>query len=259
MDEVLSRIDAVEKTTTWQEKIDKVVWRGTPWFNPLGHPHLRKDLLKVAKGKAWADVEALSGGGGNASNALAIEEFCRYKYIVYTEGVSYSGRMPYHQACGSVLIMAPVTWRTSSALLLRPVEAEELMDVFARGGKQGKQGSREVKTVGVSETLRWEEANAIYVKADFSDLEEVILFLQAYPQVARRIAQNQRHMVVGGSYLTFAAEVCYWRALIRGWNKVAQVSELGWEAEVGERYETWLLGEISHKRGGTRGKNVDRA
>jgi hypothetical protein len=87
MDTALSSIAKLEASTPWEEKIDKIVWRGTAWFNPVVNSDLRKKLLEVTKGKAWADVEELAWGNGGeeAENALRIEEFCRYKYIVYTE------------------------------------------------------------------------------------------------------------------------------------------------------------------------------
>lgn len=43
--------------------------------------------LLSSKGKKRADVEILKceNNGVNAENALGIGEFCRYKYIIYTE------------------------------------------------------------------------------------------------------------------------------------------------------------------------------
>lgn len=239
---ILSRIAQIEASTSFEDKFDRVIWRGTPWFNPLGHPNLRKDLLAAAKagrGK-WADVSALNG-----SNALAIEEFCRYKYVVYTEGVSYSGRLPYHQACGSVLITAPLTWRTTSALLMRPITAGDLMGTGERDG--AKAGS--LKTV-----TRWEDANVIYVKPDFSDLEQVVEFLRDRIDVAERIAKNQRDMLVAQGYLSLAADTCYWRALVLAWSEAAMVDEDEWAGLESEMYETWLLKEVSTSRTGARGR-----
>ncbi|KAH7393062.1 glycosyl transferase family 90-domain-containing protein [Pyrenochaeta sp. MPI-SDFR-AT-0127] len=256
IDDVLSRIDHVERDVKWEKKVDKAVWRGTPWFNPIGHPNLRKDLLKATKQKDWADVEALSTVS-NATNSINIEDFCRFRYVVYTEGVTYSGRLPYHQACGSVLITAPVTWLTTSGLLLRPIAAEELVRGFEQPVK--KHVAIPKRTVlplaGALPTVeKWQDANAIYVKPDFSDLEDVVRFLRSWPEVARRIAQNQRDTVVGGGYLSLAAETCYWRALIRGWAAAAKVDGHEWSEQVGKRYETWLLEEVSNMRDGTRGR-----
>lgn len=86
---------------SWNDKIDKVVWRGTAWFNPISNTDLRKSLLRATKNKEWADVKPLKWNGNpgetTAENLLAIEDFCRYKYIVYTEGITYSGRLPFHR------------------------------------------------------------------------------------------------------------------------------------------------------------------
>jgi len=72
----------------WERKTGKVVWRGTAWFNGVGNTDLRPKLLGITKGKEWADVQDLQWVGVNgqkASNSLAIEEFCGYKYVIYTE------------------------------------------------------------------------------------------------------------------------------------------------------------------------------
>jgi hypothetical protein len=248
LDTILRRITEVESEVSWEEKQDKVVWRGTIWFNPLGYPDLRKHLVAATQGEErekWADVAAL-----NATNALKIEDFCRYKYVVYTEGVSYSGRLPYHQACESVVIMAPLTWVTTSAMLIRPIWAGDLM---------GVDHDKRIWVDGAIPTVTsYKEANAIYVDPNFSNLESLVEFLREHPNVARQIARNQRVVVVGGGYLSLAAETCYWRALIEGWSRAAIVDETEWGDLEGERYETWLLKEISSSKGGTRGKNDDR-
>ncbi|KAF2271917.1 uncharacterized protein EI97DRAFT_470813 [Westerdykella ornata] len=270
MDEALSRIAKVEKgMRSWEEKVDKLVWRGTPWFNPLAYPTLRQDLLRVTRGMPWADVQALkpsAGGRGGYSNALPIEEFCRYKYVVYTEGVTYSGRLAYHQACKSVLIMAPLTYLTYTTRAMRPIWVEDLVSGVG-GGKQvgigdrvlfdetktmktgkkawGQQSTPILKTLGRE---RWKEANAIYVSPDFSNLEDTVAFLEGHPEVAERIARNLRDAVVGGGVLSRAAETCYWRGLIRGWARVAREGE-SWGKERGVRFEEWVLGQVGKETG----------
>ena len=86
MDEALFKIREVEKMR-WEDKVDKAVWRGTAWFNNAGNTDLRPKLLKAARGREWADVETLNWveSGNKANNSLGIEEFCRYKYVLYTE------------------------------------------------------------------------------------------------------------------------------------------------------------------------------
>jgi hypothetical protein len=100
----------------------------------------------------------------------------------------------------------------------------------------------------------YRDANAVYVQSDFSDLEMLVGILREFPHVAERIARNQRDLVVRRGYLSVAAETCYWRALIRGWGRSAIVDEREWAGLQGERYETWLLKEVSTPRQGTRGK-----
>jgi hypothetical protein len=87
LDSALSRIATVESSIPWSKKIDKAVWRGTIWFNSVGNANLRPMLLEVTKGKEWADVEDLTWftNADKASNSLLIEDFCKYKYIIYTE------------------------------------------------------------------------------------------------------------------------------------------------------------------------------
>jgi len=105
-----------------------------------------------------------------------------------------------------------------------------------RGGERREAGG------GMS---AYEAANAIYVTPYFSDLEALVLFLWRRPDVTRRIARNQRKLVVGGGYLSMAAELCYWRGLIRGWASMAKVDEGQTGFDEGERYETWLLKQVS--------------
>jgi hypothetical protein len=118
---------------------------------------------------------------------------------------------------------------------MRPIRAEVLMGRNAEAKE----------TLGALGTVSaWEDANAIFVKPDWTNLEALIFFLRMHPHIAQRIARNQRDVMVGGGYLSRAAETCYWRALIRGWSKIAVVDEKEWELGEGERFEGWLLGEV---------------
>ncbi|KAF2178982.1 hypothetical protein K469DRAFT_754074 [Zopfia rhizophila CBS 207.26] len=243
MDSALLKIDEVEKQyegeSKWEEKIDKVIWRGTPWFNPVGNPELRKNLLKVGKDKEWADISALKIGiDGKTDNGLRIEEFCRYKYVVYTEGVTYSGRLAYHQACASVLLTPPLTYLTHTSHLIHPIYAHDLLPFNPDAEKPPINQLKSLLPTVSSPHF----ANAIYVQKDWSDLESVILFLQRNPEIAERIARNQRDAVAKAGYLSPAAETCYWRSLIRGWAGVAETDE-SWGEEEGVRFETWMVTE----------------
>ncbi|TGJ83473.1 hypothetical protein E0Z10_g5292 [Xylaria hypoxylon] len=125
-------ISKIEASLSFSQKIPRAVWRGTTWFNNPRAGRLRQNLVRAfgpdspgAGSHPWADIEALdwspAGNGLNASNALRIEDFCRYKYIIHTEGVTYSGRFQFHNLCASVVITPPVAWIQHVTHLLRPV------------------------------------------------------------------------------------------------------------------------------------------
>ncbi|KAI0549918.1 hypothetical protein F4679DRAFT_231858 [Xylaria curta] len=137
-------IASIEATLPFGAKIPRAIWRGTTWFNNARAGRLRQNLVRAfgtaesnpgtnPRAKKWADIEALDWAGGqvvegnrgggerNATNALSIEDFCRYKYIIHTEGVTYSGRFQFHNLCASVVITPPVAWIQHLTHLLRPV------------------------------------------------------------------------------------------------------------------------------------------
>ncbi|CAK7213976.1 hypothetical protein SBRCBS47491_001983 [Sporothrix bragantina] len=143
MSRAAAAIDRLERETypSFHDKIARAVWRGTTWFNSVHSPRLRQNLLAVAKGQKWSDVEALEwvGGGSandngqNATNALAIEDFCRYRYVLHTEGVAYSGRFQFLQMCGSVTITPPIVWMQHTTHLVKPVFSSQLLASTAPG------------------------------------------------------------------------------------------------------------------------------
>lgn len=113
---------------SWLDKDPRAVWRGTAHFNNVRAGRMRQELLQTAAGKPWSDIEALrwTDGGANASNALAVEDFCRRRYIVHTEGITYSGRFQFHQLCASVVLTPPLAWMQHLTHLVRPVFSYDL-------------------------------------------------------------------------------------------------------------------------------------
>lgn len=227
----------------WRRKIPKAVWRGTTWFNSVQSPRMRQNLVLAARGKPWADVEALDwGGSGNgknkngSSNVLPIEEFCRYKYVVHTEGVTYSGRFQFLQMCASVVLTPPIQWMQHVTHLARPVFSSDL---------PGKKSSRWEPSERVKRAwpvrYRPEEANIVFVAPDWSDLGDTVAWLEENPEVAEGIARRQRALFHGGGYFSPAAEACYWRALVRGWAKMARTEGQGWEETEGVTFEAFSL------------------
>lgn len=41
---------------------------------------------------------------------LAMEEYCKYVYLGYVKGQSYSGRLKYLQKCRSFIVLHSLTW-----------------------------------------------------------------------------------------------------------------------------------------------------
>ncbi|KAI8308751.1 hypothetical protein K4K61_002416 [Colletotrichum sp. SAR11_59] len=199
----------------------------------------REELLKIAKDAKWANVQALEwmNQGEDAMNALNIEDFCRYKYIIHTEGVSYSGRLQFHQLCESVILSPPIEWMQHTTHLVKPVysstllgsdEANSVEREKSQKQQQGRYPSKRAQETWPA-TFRPEEANMVFVNPDWSDLEATISWLENHADVAHGIAKRQRDLFAGRGYLSPAAEVCYWRALIRGWSQVVHADEAIWE------------------------------
>lgn len=206
----------------------------------------RQELLKVANGKNWADVEALQWetNSEDASNALRIEDFCKRKYIVHTEGFGYSGRLQFHQLCASVILSPPLEWMQHTSHLIRPVFSSTLLSEglaeqpMPKWEKRARKGWKEVYTAS--------EANMVFVRPDWEDLQEVVAWLEAHSDVAKGIARRQRETFEGMGYLSPAAEVCYWRALIRGWAEIARPVGEGWDTR-GVPYEEFVTGKQDGK------------
>lgn len=245
-------IASIEKGRGFASKIPKAVWRGTTWFNSVHNPRLRANLLAATKDKPWADVEALqwsgttkggeSGVGGGermASNSLPIEDFCRYKYVLHTEGVTYSGRFQFLQMCESVVITPPLGWMQHTTHLVKPLFSHSLPSSGREKWTPSEATNRAWPTNYGPES---EEANIVFVAPDWSDLKETVVWLEAHPDVAAGIARRQRETFVEGGYHSPAAETCYWRALIRGWNQVVRIDE-GVLADMGEgqTFEAFVL------------------
>lgn len=217
-------------------KKKQVMWRGALKTNKH-----RKELMKVTKGKSWADVQAIRWSGetlksdSDAKKALSMPEHCQYQFVLQTEGNSslsylsphslewiltfppsgrsYSGRGKYLQNCNSVVIMHKRNWIEPHHSLL-----------ISSGPEQ----------------------NFVEVEENFSDLGSKVVELLQDPDRAKRIAQKGVE-VVRDRYLTPAAQACYWRHMISGWAEVSFVpaqwevnSENGKRRIRGTPFETFV-------------------
>ncbi|KAI1178135.1 hypothetical protein F4777DRAFT_145357 [Nemania sp. FL0916] len=326
-DDDLIRGEGKEKESGFAKKIPRAVWRGTTWFNNPRAGRLRQNLVRAFGTKPdsspssstsssspinpahpWADIQALDWAGTpatsietgpgagerNATNALRIEDFCRYKYVVHTEGVTYSGRFQFHTLCASVVVAPPVAWVQHLTHLLRPVFSSTLdpdapdsdsppfpsshsssHSLFSSHKKHQGEKEQEQTGPGLPRTpihlgprdpppsllpypAPWVQsawpvsysasssANIVFVAPDWSDLEATILWLESHPRIAEGIARRQRALFHGGGYFSPAAEMCYWRGLIRGWSEVVQVEDGAFEDLEEVTWEEFSLKEI-HK------------
>ena len=189
------------KAWPFEAKEDKLLWRGAT----MGL-ELREKFIAITKDKPWADVRALEWRNPESmqSDLKSMDEHCQYKYLAHTEGNSYSGRLKYLQNCNSVIVAHDMDWVQHYTPLM-----------VSSGSKQ----------------------NFVKVRRDFSDLESTILELQADQNLAARIANNSIK-AFRERYLTPAADVCYWRYLIRKWAEVS-FKPSPWEFNDGNNKKVW--------------------
>ncbi|KAI1418527.1 glycosyl transferase family 90-domain-containing protein [Hypoxylon sp. FL1857] len=243
-------ISGVEARLSWSSKSARAVWRGTTWFNNPRAGRVRQDLVAMARDAPWADVQALHANG---SNAVAIEDFCRHRYVVHTEGVTYSGRFQYHQLCASVILAPPIAWMQHLTHLVKPAFSSSLdgvartpLGTTSRPDQLAPYPAPWVKAAWPRSYDPGKEANMVFVAPDWSDLEATVAWLERHPRVAEGIARRQRELLDGGGYFSPAAETCYWRAAIRGWSSVVRTEGQGFEDLEEIPWEEFSLKEI-HK------------
>ncbi|KAF1971699.1 hypothetical protein BU23DRAFT_590588 [Bimuria novae-zelandiae CBS 107.79] len=183
------RVEGIQNQVAWEKRIPKVLWRGALKTNK----DVRGALYRVTRSKEWADVEEVKWksrtkvSAGSAASALSMVDHCNYKFLVHTEGRSYSGRGKYLLNCGSVVITHKSQW-------MEPHHA-----VYINAGL---------------------EQNVVEVERDFSDLEEKVLGLLKEPNLAHKIATNGQK-TFRDRHLTPAAQACYWRKLFHAWANVS--------------------------------------
>jgi hypothetical protein len=80
------RSEIMDNEQDWDRKKAQAVWRGATVTNEL-----RDKLVKVAKGKKWADVETIVWEKPSTlEQGLTVPEHCDYQYLLHTEGKSHS-------------------------------------------------------------------------------------------------------------------------------------------------------------------------
>lgn len=161
-----------------EQKLPQVVWRGATWTNQP----VRQSLLDVTAGKEWANVSEMSWEQLNT--VIPMDEFCKFRYTVHTEGRAWSARMIHLFNCDSLMFVHDVEW---------VAHFYHLLDTGH---------------------------NCISVTRDFNDLEAQVQFYEHHLHEAQQIA-NQARETFRERYTTPAATACYWRHLMRTWASVA--------------------------------------
>jgi hypothetical protein len=182
---VRQRMSSIEAGIAFEDKIPQAFWRGAV-NNPV-----RSALMQKTRDQPWADVKAIKWSSQytvtNKQDTIPIWDNCRWKYLIQTEGASYSGRGKYLHNCHSITLMPEPTW------------LEHYYSLLIRDGP---------------------DQNVVIVRDDFSDLGDQIQSLERDPERASRIAQNSV-AAFRDRALTPAAQTCYWRRLFHVWREAS--------------------------------------
>ncbi|KAF3484072.1 DUF821 domain-containing protein [Arthroderma uncinatum] len=184
MKEVQMKAEVAEQAWPWTKKIPRLFWRGAT----MGL-EVRDKLVEITKDQPWADVKPIIWRNNESmkNDLRSMPDHCEFKYLAQTEGNTYSGRLKYLQSCRSVIVSHKLEWIQHQSPLMKNSGPEQ---------------------------------NYVEVRRDWSDLHEKINWLEEHDEDARRIAENNVR-TFRDHYLTPAAEVCYWRHLIRSWAEVS--------------------------------------
>ncbi len=97
-----------------------------------------------------------------------IESFCRYKYVLHTEGITYSGRLQFLQLCNSVLLTPPLAFLQHTTHFMKPLFSYDLNLRDKSGRKSWVSSSGVQKAWPIH--YRPDQANVVFVAPDWSDL-----------------------------------------------------------------------------------------
>lgn len=101
--------EKVNQKWPWKTKKDKLFWRGDP---NTGSP-FRQSLLQQnnsADADQWSDIQRTSFWESGFSKIILPEDHCEHKYLLHSEGNSYSGRSKYILGCSSAVVMHRLEW-----------------------------------------------------------------------------------------------------------------------------------------------------
>ena len=213
-DEFLHLAQLQDHLVPWAQKADKILWRGLAnGYPPRVDLLAKSDPRTVPSAETWADVKQTSfhDVGAEFHPLIPMHEHCRHRYLVQTEGNSYSGRGKFLWSCNSVTVAHPLEWTQHfhPALNSDPSSREqnfvELPGPLFAGLEQATLALQRTAGVPADSDLR---------------LNETVGGLGINPP--QRIAQNAV-ATLRNRYLTPAATNCYLRAALQAYRGVLNV------------------------------------
>ena len=154
------RMNFARSSGSFANKIAKLFWRGSV---SLQQGTQRSDLVNILSDKTdVADVALITSKDftskkGANSNLKSLQEMCKYQYIIYTEGIAYSGRLKYTALCNSVQIGHQITFIEFWTHLLEPyyVSVSDWNDALDKyHALQANPAEAERLAVGAAEAVR---------------------------------------------------------------------------------------------------------
>lgn len=194
----------VESEIGWEKKKDKLLWRGSMKVGTTD----RDSLLQVAKGYFWSDVEGVEWGNPT-SHPISMEDHCRWKFLGFPEGNTYSGRLRYLQNCRSVIITHEPRWIQHWTHLYNPDwQSPDQNIVFV------PRPSEQDEAIIVHDDKGRAFRDKTWIK-----LPETMEKLLGNDTLAKKIADNQWNFF-RQRFISPASSVCYWRKALEGFSKV---------------------------------------
>lgn len=214
--EVVTLQNQVEEQYPWQRKTNRAFWRGFPNMYPI-----RKDLMDRTRPSshlpsnspdAWSDVFATTFGGETGPEfrpLVTLQDHCQHKYLIHSEGNSYSGRSKYLLSCHAITIAHRMEW------------TQHFHPALISDANSPLQNFIELPAFsfdGLEETVRalWHSDHDNAVKnATAAQLARTkYRTFDASRLTAKQVADNARDSL-RDRYLTPAATACYYRAALR--------------------------------------------
>ncbi|CAO1621809.1 unnamed protein product [Sympodiomycopsis kandeliae] len=242
--EVVALQKQVESQYPWEKKDDRAFWRGFPNFYPI-----RRDLMDRTRSSshaakdssnAWSDVFATTFGGETGPEyrpLVKLEDHCKQKYLIHSEGNSYSGRSKYLFSCNSITIAHKLRWTQHfhPALISNPLSSSQNYiqlpeyDTFSGLEETVRalwESDHDVKSPASQSLL---SSNTSLVKQHHGYTTWSSIALNEYNTVdtsrntAQKIADNAKN-TLRDRYLTPAATACYYKIALLEYSKLLRYS-----------------------------------